>query len=144
MPDFFDNNNPLPFNIDKLNAQREKVYARFKNKLQNPADYVNIKIQFTLLNTFWGNSWNCNQIISIPKNKNFELNIDIQTSHYLSEIWSCFIVSYRSPEDHIIYLVSTDGNIEISIMDNNFTFSGINTGEIKGKIEEIASEKILK
>jgi hypothetical protein len=138
LEDFSDN---LNHDIHKLSSERSSRFNRYRNRNIKRPEKINIELNFTLTNTFWGNSWSCAEKLEVIKGKAIKTSINIISSNSISEVWDCRIDHYNSVDDHDISLKSLDNSISIQIINNKFTCSGTPNHAVEGFVsEEILSE----
>jgi hypothetical protein len=136
MDEFTDfNDNPV-YDINKLSAERNRRLNRYRNRQAEEPQELFPEINFTLTNTFWGNSWSCNDRIKVRKGAGLKTSINITSSHTLSEVWDCRVIFYNSIEDHNIYLRSLDKDITVQIHNNKFTCNSDDSYSLSGQISE--------
>ncbi len=127
--------NPV-YDIQKLSAERNRRLNRYRSRQTDEPQELTLEINFTLTNTFWGNSWTCDEKIKIRKGKGLRTNINVNSSHTLSEVWDCRVIYYNSVEDHNIYLRSLDKDITIQICNNILSSTCDETYSLSGQISE--------
>ncbi len=136
--EFSDNLNQ---DIRKLSSDRSNRFNRYRNRNTKKPEKIIIELNFTLTNTFWGNSWTCAEKLQVIKGKSLKTSINIISSNSISEVWDCRIAYFNSVEDHNISLKSLDNSISIQILNNQFSCSGTTIHEVEGFVsEEILSE----
>jgi hypothetical protein len=136
MPDFEEINNNFPYDIHKLSAERLNKLNVYRQKEQAKNDNITISINFTLTNTFWGNSWSCNEILSLTKGKSLKTSVNVQNSNSLSEIWDCKVIYFNNEDEHNIYLKSLDSEVIIQIYNNKFSCTCSDSHTLSGYVSE--------
>jgi hypothetical protein len=134
--DFSDNSS---YDIHRLSSERARRFNRYRNRQQKEPENIVIEINFSLTNTFWGNSWSCNEKVTIIKGRGLKTSVNVHNSHSYPEVWDCRVIHFNSIDDHNIYLRSLDNSITIQIFNNKFTCTGVETHELSGYV----SEKVL-
>lgn len=134
--DFNDINDYPLYDIHKLAVERNRRLNRYRNRQIDEVQELIFEINFTLKNTFWGNSWSCNERFKVKKGTGLKTSVNVNTSHSLSELWDCRVIFYNSIEDHNIYLSSPDKNISIQIYNNILTCTSDESYSLNGYVNE--------
>ena len=127
------------YDIHKLSQERNERLNKYRNKTLHTPEQLEIEINFTLTNNFWGNSWFCNEQVKAIKGRELRTNINVQNSVSLSEVWDCRVIYFNSIEDHNIYLKSLDKDITVQIFNNNLTCTCDDSHTLSGYVAEKVS-----